>query len=280
MLIGGLSGCTSETFAIPVDTVKVNMQLHPDKNKGFLSTANRLRKENGIRFFYQSLKAGLLRQISFNTFRLGVFDFLLNYQAARKGGLEHVKFSERILMGSAAAAIGICFGNPADTMKVISQANPNQKNGLFKSMYKLYNKHGIGVFYKSLSSNILRCITMASTEMAVYTIFKEFLLRNDYMNEGMACYIVCSIYATFWGCFVSNPFDVMKSRLSVGKIVDGKRVPYSSIQEALLKQYRFKGILGFYSGLRVFILYNSIWNSVMFSTKEELTNLFTTHYLK
>ena len=67
---------------------------------------------------------------------------------------------------------------------------------------------------------------------------------------------------------VGSPFDVIKSRMMDGKMVDGKKVLYSSIGDAVSSLYKEKGMSGFYAGYVANCSRIISWNIVMFLTKE------------
>jgi len=59
-------------------------------------------------------------------------------------------------------------------------------------------------------------------------------LRNGiFKGEGIGLYFSCSFLAGFCAVVVGSPFDVLKSRMMDGKIVDGKKVMYGGIGEAV-----------------------------------------------
>lgn len=63
----------------PSDLVKTRMQLMKDeKNISFLGVAKSVLAKEGIKGFYKGLTAALLRQATYTTARLGVFNGLMD----------------------------------------------------------------------------------------------------------------------------------------------------------------------------------------------------------
>ena len=75
MAIGGLAACMAEVCAIPIGTVKVRMHNFQDIYLGVFQTYKKIFQEEGFFAFYRGLRAGLLRQISYASLRVGIYDF-------------------------------------------------------------------------------------------------------------------------------------------------------------------------------------------------------------
>ena len=74
--------------------------------------------------------------------------------------------------------------------------------------------------------------------------------------------------AGFCAVVVGSPFDVVKSRMMDGRMVDGKKVMYKSIGEAVGSLYKERGFGGFYAGFNANFSRIVSWNVVMFLSKE------------
>ena len=74
--------------------------------------------------------------------------------------------------------------------------------------------------------------------------------------------------AGFCAVLVGSPFDVVKSRMMDGRIVDGKKVMYNSIGEAVGSLFKERGLKGFYAGFNANFSRIVSWNVVMFLSKE------------
>jgi hypothetical protein len=74
-------------------------------------------KEEGVRAFYQGAVPGVLRQLSFASFRMGIFDYAMQRLKAKKGE-QNINLLDRIGMGVVSGALAICIANPVDMLKV------------------------------------------------------------------------------------------------------------------------------------------------------------------
>ncbi|XP_072944939.1 mitochondrial 2-oxoglutarate/malate carrier protein-like [Epargyreus clarus] len=73
--IGGVAGMVATSAVHPLDVVKVRMQIFPSSCTT-LSIASRLVRCQGFRALYAGLTAGLMRQATNTTTRLGVYNWL------------------------------------------------------------------------------------------------------------------------------------------------------------------------------------------------------------
>lgn len=86
---GGLSGMGATCIIQPVDMVKVRLQLG-DKGSP-LAVARRLAAQEGVGALYRGLSAGLVRQATYTTARLGLYNYIdgfakkLNDNKVREG---------------------------------------------------------------------------------------------------------------------------------------------------------------------------------------------------
>lgn len=87
---GGLASCFAEACTIPMDTVKVRMQNFQTTYIGMMNTYKKIFREEGLLAFYRGLSAGLLRQITFASMRLGLYDYSI--QGLEKRGVQVLNY--------------------------------------------------------------------------------------------------------------------------------------------------------------------------------------------
>lgn len=83
MIGAGLSGCITECFVLPVDTLKARLMMDESRAGSFLknikTAASKLHKEGGFRSFFKGLSPGLHRQIVFASTRIGLYEPVLTF---------------------------------------------------------------------------------------------------------------------------------------------------------------------------------------------------------
>lgn len=280
MFAGGSAGLVAEVITLPVDTMKVRMQVFQNKYTSVSQAAKLVLKEEGFRAFYQGCIPGMLRQLSFASLRMGFYDMSMQ-RLAKKKGKKNINILDRIFWGMVTGAAAISFANPFDMMKVrfqsdISADGKKRYRNVRHAFRSIYKNEGIKGFYQSLPPNILRNSIINAAELATYTQCKAFLMRNGvFSKEGIPLYFTCSFFAGFIAVLCGSPFDVIKSRMMDGKVVNGKKMLYGSIFEAVGSLFREKGVVGFYAGFSANVQRIVSWNVVMFMTRELIYSKLT-----
>lgn len=66
--------------------------------------------------YFQGLSFGIIRQLSFASLRIGLFDYALKMRQQQKG--QELNLIDRISLAVATGGIAICVANPVDVLKV------------------------------------------------------------------------------------------------------------------------------------------------------------------
>ncbi|XP_056426051.1 mitochondrial 2-oxoglutarate/malate carrier protein isoform X1 [Hyla sarda] len=116
-LFGGLAGMGATVFVQPLDLVKNRMQLSGEGAKtkeyktSFHAVGSILRNE-GLGGIYTGLSAGLLRQATYTTTRLGIYTIL--FEKLTKADGTPPNFLMKAAIGMTAGATGAFVGTPAE----------------------------------------------------------------------------------------------------------------------------------------------------------------------
>ncbi|KAM0038627.1 putative mitochondrial carrier domain superfamily [Helianthus debilis subsp. tardiflorus] len=116
---GGASGMLATCVIQPIDMIKVRIQLGQGSA---VSVTKEMLKNEGVGAFYKGLSAGLLRQATYTTARLGTFRILTNKALEANDG-KPLPLYQKALCGLTAGAIGACVGSPADLALIRMQAD-------------------------------------------------------------------------------------------------------------------------------------------------------------
>ncbi|KTG39276.1 hypothetical protein cypCar_00016874 [Cyprinus carpio] len=132
-LFGGLAGMGATVFVQPLDLVKNRMQLSGQGSKAreyrtsFHAVASILRNE-GIGGIYTGLSAGLLRQATYTTTRLGIYTVLFERMSKADGTPPN--FFMKAFIGMTAGATGAFVGTPAEVALIRMTADGSMISGL------------------------------------------------------------------------------------------------------------------------------------------------------
>lgn len=111
---------TATTCIQPIDMIKVRLQLAGEgirtgpKSTPF-SVAREVIASGRVLHLYTGLSAGLLRQVTYTTARLGIFNTLIKgLSKAAEAENKNVGFKDRAGAGLTAGGLAAMVGNPAD----------------------------------------------------------------------------------------------------------------------------------------------------------------------
>lgn len=128
---------------------------------------------------------------------------------------ENSTFVKKFLAGSAAGAIGSIAGNPFDVVKTRMMAAEGKiKPSIMDTASGLYNKQGVGGFYRGLDSNIARAMVLNGTKMACYDQMKGYVVAGTGLEKSnLMVQFLSAVSAGFFMTCTVSPFDMVRTRL-------------------------------------------------------------------
>ncbi|XP_053990057.1 mitochondrial 2-oxoglutarate/malate carrier protein-like [Hylaeus volcanicus] len=123
----GLSGMAATCVVHPMDVIKNRIQVQKEK-ASIGSTIASIYKSEGLLKFYSGLSAGLVRQATYTTVRLGIYNQLQEQWKHRYTGKPN--FGVLSLMAGTAGAVGAFVGTPAEVALVRMTADGRLPKGL------------------------------------------------------------------------------------------------------------------------------------------------------
>ena len=179
---------------------------------GMGGTVAKVSSEEGVLALWKGVNAAWLREASYTSLRLGLYEPVkVAFGANEKGA----PFYKKFLAGSAAGAIGSLAGNPFDVLKTKMMAAPGKEvPSMMTTARELLAKQGVGGFYRGIDSNIARAMVLNGTKMACYDQAKGYVVDVTGWSKKSPLTQFCSAVAAgfFMTCTVS-PFDMVRTRL-------------------------------------------------------------------
>ncbi|XP_033833521.1 mitochondrial uncoupling protein 2-like isoform X1 [Periophthalmus magnuspinnatus] len=274
----GTAACVADLVTFPLDTAKVRLQIQGEfkstnvqkKYRGVFGTIFTMVKTEGPRSLYSGLVAGLHRQMSFASVRIGLYDSMKQFYTRGSGD---VGIGTRILAGSTTGAMAVAFAQPTDVVKVRFQAQVRlPENGAVKrydgtiSAYRtIARDEGIRGLWKGCLPNIARNSIVNCSELVTYDIIKELILKYKLMTDNMPCHFTAAFAAGFCTTIVASPVDVVKTRYM--NSVPGQ---YTGAINCALIMLLKEGTTAFYKGFMPSFLRLGSWNIVMFVSYEQI----------
>lgn len=254
---GGLAGAASATLVQPFDLLKTQRQILAGKGVR-MSLAQQIvnvtRAERGWRGLYDGLGAALLRQLTYTSTRMGVFNALDRPDAS---------FVHRIASGVVAGAVGAVVGNPAEVvlirMSADSRLPPLQQRryrNVVDALRRISGEEGPLTLLRGVQATVSRAMLLNAAQLGTYSQAKDVLLRNGpwfqpgsiwlHTAAGMISGLVCTA--------ASLPADVCKSRVqNMLPRLDGT-LPYKGMIDCCVKTIREEGLLALWKGFLPYYL--------------------------
>ncbi|KAM9320521.1 dicarboxylate carrier UCP2-like [Gastrophryne carolinensis] len=273
----GTAACIADLFTFPLDTAKVRLQIQGESKapvtvkaaqyKGVFGTISTMVKTEGPRSLYNGLVAGLQRQMSFASVRIGLYDSVKQFYTK---GSEHVGIGSRLLAGCTTGAMAVAFAQPTDVVKVRFQAQANNSSakrykGTMDAYKTIAKEEGMRGLWKGTSPNITRNAIVNCTELVTYDLIKDALLRYNLMSDNLPCHFTSAFGAGFCTTVIASPVDVVKTRY-----MNSAKGQYQSALNCAMTMFRKEGPMAFYKGFMPSFLRLGSWNIVMFVTYEQL----------
>ncbi|XP_068926936.1 dicarboxylate carrier SLC25A8 isoform X1 [Petaurus breviceps papuanus] len=275
----GTAACIADLITFPLDTAKVRLQIQGESQgavrassttaqyRGVMGTILTMVKTEGPGSLYNGLVAGLQRQMSFASVRIGLYDSVKQFYTK---GSEHAGIGSRLLAGCTTGALAVGVAQPTDVVKVRFQAQARaggsrRYQGTVDAYKTIAREEGLRGLWKGTSPNVARNAIVNCAELVTYDLIKDALLKAHLMTDDLPCHFTSAFGAGFCTTIIASPVDVVKTRY-----MNSAAGQYASAGHCALTMLRKEGPQAFYKGFMPSFLRLGSWNVVMFVTYEQL----------
>ncbi|XP_063162065.1 putative mitochondrial transporter UCP3 [Candoia aspera] len=281
-LSAGTAACIADLCTFPLDTAKVRLQIQGEsraskaarlvKYRGVFGTITTMVKMEGPKSLYSGLVAGLQRQMSFASVRIGLYDSVKQFYTPN--GSEYTSIFTRLLAGCTTGAMAVTCAQPTDVVKVRFQAHirlvggPKKYNGTVDAYRTIAREEGVRGLWKGTFPNITRNAIVNCGEMVTYDLIKDTLLKYHLMTDNFPCHFLAAFGAGFCATVVASPVDVVKTRY-----MNSCAGQYKNALNCMLTMVVKEGPNAFYKGFMPSFLRLGSWNIVMFVSYEQLKRM-------
>lgn len=261
-LAGTIAGGTEITATIPLEMIKTQMQLYPDKYRGITHAGRAIIQTQGVRGLYSGLPV-LLGQVSSKVgFRFTVFEQLKKRLSDHNGQLS---FQNKLISGFSTGIMeGTLITTPTERIKVLQQNqlhnnNLNTKSGGLQIARKIVAENGILTLWKGLGPTVTRQCVNTGARLSIYDSVKS-VVEKIVVPYGLEKQvgIISGASVGFIGSFITQPIDVVKSYTQANN--DGVWKNIKTINRL--------GIVGFFRGLRPRVTRMTLSQAITFGTYE------------
>jgi hypothetical protein len=283
-IAGGLAGSIGIFIGFPLDLIKVNLQVYPDRYKNARDCFVQMMKAEGVSGLYRGCLPPIISQgkslylsiylsiyLSLRHLIASLFSLLgLINSLLFVGESTTMRFLEpQLKRGETGRPLNIiiagCSGGllqcvalvPTDVIKCTMQAeettaaniashqNSNAFKQTFQCMQKIYRQEGIGGFYKGFTATALREVPSIGMYFYSYKFIRDSLTKYQGLSEPSTFAILfAGGFAGALSWTVVYPFDVIKTNIQIAEA--GSKTSFGHIAKEL---YRKHGSSVFFRGL-------------------------------
>jgi len=172
----GGSAVITVSFIHPIDVVKTRLQIAGEAGRqtkqydGVTGVVKTVLADEGASAFYKGIQAAWLREASYTSLRLGLYEPCKGLVGADK---KDASMFKKFVAGAMAGAIGSLAGNPFDVLKTRMMAYEGaDAPSLGKVAREINQGQGFAGFYKGIEANVMRAMILNATKMGCYDICK------------------------------------------------------------------------------------------------------------
>lgn len=243
--MAGGAAVVTVSFIHPIDVVKTRIQISSEYGKlGMGGTVGKITSEEGVYALWKGVNAAWLREASYTSLRLGLYEPVKVLFGANNAD---APFYKKFAAGSAAGAIGSVAGNPFDVLKTKLMASSGKEvPSMVGTAKDLLKNQGIGGFYRGIDSNIARAMVLNGTKMACYDTAKGVVVNTTgWSRQAPQTTFFSAVAAGFFMTCTVSPFDMVRTRL-MNQPADAKI--YSNAVDCMVQIAKNEGPLTFWRG--------------------------------
>ncbi|CAF1055172.1 unnamed protein product, partial [Brachionus calyciflorus] len=169
-IMGGVSGMGATMFVQPLDLVKNRMQLSGEGGsakvyKNSFDAVRTIIRTEGVTGIYTGLSAGLLRQATYTTARMGFYQSLLDHFNQQYNN--QLGFFAKASIGIFAGGVAAYIGTPAEVALIRMTADgklpPAERRGyknVFNALYRIAKEEKVTTLWKGATPTVARAMVV------------------------------------------------------------------------------------------------------------------------
>lgn len=265
----GISVGTANTITNPLDVIKVRLQLARNqlaagaKPPGMVATGLNVVRNEGVTALWSGLGPSLARGFFFGGARLGLYTPIKTVICGEgKPSLEM-----KVLSGSLSGGLAAAVTSPIELIKTRLQAagrDPAAPKGSMGVIRAVVQADGVAGLWKGAMPGLVRSAILTAAQCATYDEVKRGVVGATGWGDGVALHLTSSMIAGLVTTTITNPIDVIKTRMFVGGQSYSGPIACAA---AVLKQ---DGMIGFMKGWSASYARLGPHTVIMFLTAERL----------
>lgn len=182
--------------------------------------AGKIFRSDGILGFYNGLSASLLRQLTYSTTRFGMYE-TLKKQFPQDQALP---FYQKAALAGVSGACGGFIGTPGDLVNVRMQNDiklpPEQRRNYkhaLDGVLRIFKEEGLGRLFNGATMATSRAVLMTIGQLSFYDQIKQVIISSGMGGDNLYTHFSASFAAASIATMMTQPMDVMKTRMMNAK---------------------------------------------------------------
>ncbi|GLC36793.1 hypothetical protein PLESTM_000502500 [Pleodorina starrii] len=219
----GISVGTANTATNPLDVIKVRLQLARNqlapgvKPPGMVATGLGVVRNEGVAALWSGLGPSLARGFFFGGARLGLYTPIKTIIC---GETAKPTLEMKVLSGSLSGGLAAAVTSPIELIKTRLQAagrDPTAQKTSMGVIRTVVAQDGVAGLWKGAMPGLIRSAILTAAQCATYDEVKRGVVATTGWKDGIALHFTSSMIAGLVTTTITNPIDVIKTRMFVGK---------------------------------------------------------------
>ncbi|VDO44612.1 unnamed protein product [Haemonchus placei] len=213
---GGLASAGAACCTHPLDLLKVHLQTQQAGKITLGQMAAKLYRSDGVLAFYNGLSASLLRQLTYSTTRFGMYETLKKQFPSDSP----LPFYQKAFLAGVSGACGGFVGTPGDLVNVRMQNDvklPPAERRNYKhaidGVFRILREEGLQRLFGGATMATSRAVLMTIGQLSFYDQIKQMLIESGIAKDNLYTHFSSSFCAASIATMLTQPLDVMKTRL-------------------------------------------------------------------
>jgi hypothetical protein len=243
---GAIAGCFSVFIFQPFQVIRTSMMVTYDHGRtaSMYFISKKIYKEEGSKGFYRGFSPAMIKTTIGTAIYFGILEFL-------KRSLNQYtnSHSANFLSSGIARLIQSILINPISVIKTrFEVVGFNSYSSMFEAVQKIKKEEGYRGFFKGLKPGLIKDVPASGIFYSMYEFFK--MKVNHWGIRGIQYQAALSSFlTTIILIVVTNPLDVLRTRLLYLHFSKNKNHEYKGIITGVCQIAKQEGIHGLLSGI-------------------------------